>query len=216
MDASTFRTHVESDVADELAALGSPRLLDALTGGDPTRRSVLAVAAGSEYAARETFRAWAGDADPRTRETFDDLVDQEARHYELVADLLDGYEPPDDAGPLHAYLRTREDPVERVGAGLVGRPLYTLQAHERLAAFFEGHEERTTGRTERTTNRDDRATAVIAQLRSDTARALDRGTTLLETLCTDGDDWERARATAAYAVTLAYDDYRDGLAATDQ
>lgn len=204
----TVRTRVESAVADELDALGSPQLLDALAGGDPTRRSLLAVAANSEYAARETFEQWARDADDRTRDAFGDLVDQEARHYDLVTDLLDGHEPV-DGGPLHAYLRTREDPVERVGAGLVGRPLYTLRAHEQLVAFFAGRDERAPGR-------DERATGVLQQLRSDTAATLSRGTALLEDLCVDADDRERARATAEYAVTVAYDDYRDGLASLDR
>jgi hypothetical protein len=201
VDATTFPARVEAGVADELDALGSRRLLDALTGGDPTRESLLEVVANSESAARETFDLWVQDGDERTREAFRDMRAQEARHYDLVADLLDGHEPV-DGGPLHAYLRSREDPVQRVGAGLVGRPLYTLRAHDQLLAFFEG--------------RDEAAVAVIETLRSDTAAALDRGTALLVELCADDGDRERARATAEYAVTVAYDDYRDWLVAAER
>lgn len=227
VDAATFRARVESAVADELDELGSPQLLDALTGGDPTRRSLLEVAANSEYAARETFERWTRDADDRTRDALEALVEQETRHYDLVTDLLETHEPPAGISPLHAYLRTREDPVERVGAGLVGRPLYTLRAHERIASFFGARDAPSTVRDgppmdrdgppgDPPGDRDERAVAVVEELRSDTAATLDRGTALLETLCGDADDRERARATATYAVTVAHDDYRDGLAALER
>lgn len=236
VDPATFRARVEDEVADELDDLDSPRLLDALTGGEPTREALLAVAANSEHAARQTFEQWRADADERTRAAFDDLVAQERRHYDLVVGLLGEHDPvggvsgsdasgvpangaggdssgrssgggsadersESTGGPLHAYLRSRDDPVERVGAGLVGRPLYTLRAHRQLLGFFEG--------------RDPEAADVVERLRADTASVVDRGCDLLAALCEGEVDRERARMTAAYAVTVAHDDYRDGLAALD-
>lgn len=200
MEATTFHARVEAEVADELDDLGSRRLLAALSGGDLTRRALVAVLANSEFAARRTFEAWLDDADGRTRTTFEDLLAQERRHYERVAGLLDGHEPV-DGGLLHAYLRSREAPVERTGAGLVGRPLYTLRAHEQLLDFFEG--------------RDEQVVAVVEELHADTTLVVDRGVALLGDVCADGDDWERALAAASYAVTVAHDDYRDGLAELD-
>ena len=34
---------------------------------------------------------------------------------------------------------------------------------------------------------------------------------LLDGLCDDADDWERASAAAGYVIQVAYDDYADAL-----
>lgn len=201
MDGQSFRDAVEEAAETELDRLGSSRLLVALTGADLTTGAVLRAAAHSEHAARETFRAWAADEDdPRAREAFADAADREAEHLDRVLDALDdpGFDPV-DGGPMHAYLREREDTVERVAAGMVGRGLVSVRAHVQVIGFFVNEA-------------DERRADLFRDLRAETEASLDRGLDLLEALCADADDWERAGMVAEYVVRVAYDDYADALA----
>jgi hypothetical protein len=200
MDADGLRAAVEAEHADELSLLGSPDLLVALSGGDPDPAALLRAAADSEYAARETFREWAdAAADPALRETFAAVADQEADHFRRVrAAMAD----PDDhdaerAGPMHAYLRGREDPIQQVAGGMVGRTLVSLRTHERLIDFFDDADDR------------ERA-ALFRDLRAETAACLDDGLATLDERAED-DDWAAAEAVAGYTVRLAADDLRDAL-----
>ncbi|MFB6281946.1 MAG: rubrerythrin family protein [Haloferacaceae archaeon] len=202
MNGRAFRDAVEGAMATELDRLGSRGLLVALTGGDPEAEPVLRAAAHSERAARETFRAWAADEDdPRARAAFADAADREAEHFERVLDVLgDSAFEPADGGPMHAYLREREDAVERVAAGTVGRGLVSVRAHAQVIDFFLDEA-------------DERRADLFRDLRAETEESLDRGLDLLDALCADPDDWERARMVAEYVVQVAYDDYADALAA---
>jgi len=201
MDGDEFRETVETAKGTQLNRLGSSQLLVALTDATLERAAVLEVAAQSEYAARETFRAWAdGETDEGAREAFETVAGQEDRHFGLVLDeLADGesFEPDDEPGPMHAYLRGREDAVERIAGGMVGRPLVSLRTHTQIISFF--------------VNEADEARAdVFRELKTDTAGVLSDGLALLEERG-DGEDWERARMVAEYTVQVAYDDYADAL-----
>jgi hypothetical protein len=200
MDGQAFREAVEDAKATELDRLGSNRLLVALTGADLTAAAVLRVAAHSEHAARETFRAWAADEDdPRARAAFADAADREAEHRERVLDALDDPDfDPADGGPMHAYLRERDDAVERVAAGMVGRGLVSLRTHGQVISFFVNEA-------------DERRADLFRDLRDETADSLARGLDLLDAFCADDEDWERARMVAEYVVQVAYDDYADAL-----
>jgi hypothetical protein len=200
MNVEHLRDRVEEDKRTELDRLGSSKLLVGLTEGDLRREVVLELAATSEHAAMETFAAWADDEDdPDARAAFETMVDQERDHYERVRGLLDDPVEPSGPGVLHSYLRGRDDPVERVGAGMVGRPLYSVRAYTQITSFF--------------VNEADGATAdLFRDLKADTEATVDRGIDLLGTLCEDEEDVERAAATAGYAVQLVYDDYADALA----
>ena len=202
MDADGLRAAVEAEHADGLSFLGAPDLLVALSGGDPDPdpEALLRAAADSEYAARETFREWAdAAADPALRKTFTAVADQEADHLHRVRDAM---VDPDDhdaerAGPMHAYLRGREDPIQQVAGGMVGRTLVSLRTHERLIDFFDSDDDR------------DRA-ALFRDLRAETAACLDDGLATLNDRA-EGDDWAAAEAVAGYTVRLAADDLRDAL-----
>lgn len=199
MDGQTFREAVESAKATQLNRLGSEKLLVGLTDASLDRESVLSVAADSEYAAAETFRAWAQDETAgAARDAFEAVHEQEQAHYERVVAHLPGHDPPGAGGPMHAYLRGLEGAIERVGAGLVGRPLVSTRAHTQVIGFF--------------VNEADSGMAdLFRDLKAETSEELDRGLATLTALCADEDDWARASATAEYAIQVAYDDYADAL-----
>lgn len=202
MDADSFRDAVETAKQTQLGRLGSSKLLLALTGADLSESAVLRAAAFSEHAARETFRAWAADEEnDRARAAFEATARQEADHLERVLDAAeDDVDLPEEAGPMHAYLRGRDDAIERVAAGMVGRGLVSIRTHTQVIGFF--------------VNEADRANAdLFRDLKAETEATLATGLGLLDGLCEDDDDWNRAQMVAEYVVQVAYDDYADGLAA---
>jgi hypothetical protein len=200
MDADGLRAAVEAEHADALSRLGSSALLVALGGGDadPDPATLLRAAADSEHAARETFREWAdAAADPGLRETFAAVADREADHLRRVRAAMadpDDHDP-ERAGPMHAYLRGREDPIQQVAGGMVGRTLVSLRTHERLIDFFA-----TAGDRDRV--------ALFRDLHDETATCLDDGLATLDGRA-EGDDWAAAEAVAGYTIRLAADDLQD-------
>ena len=172
----------------------------ALTDADLTRDRVLRAAADSEHAARETFRLWADDEDdPGARDAFETVADQEDRHLQRVLGALDSSYDPADGGPLHTYLRGREDTIERVATGMVARPLVSLRTHRQVISFF--------------INEAEEATAdLFRELREETGAVVDDGVALLDERCEGDEEWDRAQMVAEYTIQVAYDDYADALA----
>ena len=202
MDAESFRESVETAKQTQLKRLGSSKLLLALTGADLTESAIFRAAAASEHAACETFRTWAADeTNDSARAAFEATAAQEDEHLSRVLDAAgDDIDPPDGAGPMHAYLRERDDTVERVAAGMVGRGLVSIRTHTQVIGFFVNEAD--------TQNAD-----LFRELKTETDETLTTGLELLDEFCEDDDDWERARMVAEYVVQVAYDDYADGLAA---
>lgn len=202
MNAAALRQAVVEAKRTELDRLGSNKLLVAITGADLSERRVLEVAADSEHAARNTFRAWAdGESDPDAREAFEAVAAQEQTHLDRVLaelDSLDAAHDPADGGPMHEYLRRREGAVQRVAAGMVGRSLVVDQTHKQLVSFFVNEA-------------DERRADLFRDLRTETDETLNRGLSLLDSLCADDEDWEDAQAVAEYVVQVAYDEYEDSL-----
>jgi len=199
MDGDAFGEAVEAEKRTQLDRLGSEKLLVALTDATLSRETVLAVAADAEYAAAETFRLWADGEDVEAaREAFAAVRDQERDHYDRVVEHLSDHDPPGAGGPMHAYLRGLEGPIERVGAGLVGRPLASTRSHTQVISFFVNEADQTLA-------------DLFRDLETETSAELKRGLETLEALCDDPEDWETARATAEYTVQVAYDDYADSL-----
>ena len=200
MDGESFRAAVEADKRTELNRLGSQQLLVALTDADLTRERVLDVAAASEHAARETFGAWADDeADEAAREAFAAVAEQEDGHLRRVVAELDGeWDPDDEPGPMHAYLRGRDATVERVAGGMVGRPLVSLRTYNQLVGFFVNEA-------------DERTADVLRDLKAETEETLAEGLALLDSNCGTDEEWEAAAAVAGYTIQLAYEDYADAL-----
>lgn len=200
MNPDSFRDRVETAKSTQLDRLGSNKLLVAVTDAELDERSVLTAAAHSEHAARETFRTWADDESVEAaRDAFERVAEQEDDHLERVLDLLDGSVELADGGPMHAYLRQRDDTVERVAAGLVGRGLVVVRTHTQIISFFVNEA-------------DERTADLFRDLKSETEAEMQRGLDLLGALCADDEDWERAKATAEYVIQVAYDDYADALA----
>jgi hypothetical protein len=200
MDAATLRREVEAEYADALDGLGSADLTVALSGGPPDPAALLRATADSEYAARGTFRVWERAADDDLRALYAAVADQEDDHLRRVRARIDGRYDPADGGPMHAYLRGRDHPVDRLAAGLVGRTLVSLRTHGRLIAFFEP--------------RDGATAALFRDLREETAACLEDGLAALDRRCAD-DEWDRARQVAGYVIRLAADDLADALAAAE-
>ena len=199
MDGDTFRESVEASKQTELNRLGSSKLLIALTGARIERERVLEVAAHSEHAARETFSGWAETEDePAFREAFEAVAAQEDEHLERVLDAAESDFELADGGPMHSYLRGREDGIERVASGMVGRPLVSVRAHNQLIGFF--------------VNEADEAGAnLFRDLKAETRAVIDDGCALLDEHCSGEESWERAQMVAEYTIQVAYDDYADSL-----
>jgi hypothetical protein len=209
MDGETFRETVESGKATELERLGSNKLLVALTDATLEPEAVLRAAADSEHAAYTTFSGWGeaggggdGAGGEAAVELFAWLAERERDHRERVLDSLAAMgeeHDPVDGGTMHEYLRAREDAVERIAAGTVGRGLVSDRTHLQIVSFFlnEGDEARAN---------------LFRDLRTDTEAELERGLALLDESCETDEDWERARMVAKYVVQIAYDDYADALA----
>ncbi|MFC4436243.1 MULTISPECIES: rubrerythrin family protein [Natrialbaceae] len=185
----------ENDTA--LSRLGSSKSLYAETGGDIDTEPVLRATADAEYAAWQTFRAWADDEDhDAARDAFETTAAEEREHYETVSERLEAYEP-ETVPALHEYLRDREDTVERAGAFL-GRILASKRSKEQVVGYFVG-------------DADPQTANLFREFGDDLDGQLERGTDLLEDVCADEDDYERAVDAASGAIEAAYGEYVDSL-----
>lgn len=199
MDAAGFHDALTDAKRTELDRLGSNKLLVAITDADLSESRVLRAAADSENAAHNTFATWADDeSSAEAAVAFVAVADQERRHLERVLDALDESYDPADGGPMHEYLRSRDDTVQRVAAGMVGRSLVVDQTHKQILSYFVNEA-------------DERTAGLFRDLRNETEETLEAGLDLLESLCRSNDDWADARAAAEYVVQVAYDDYEDSL-----
>ncbi|PSQ12402.1 rubrerythrin family protein [Halobacteriales archaeon QS_5_70_15] len=181
-----------------LSRLGSSKSLYADTMGDMDADAVLRAAADAEHHAVETYTAWAeSEADPEAAEAFEATAREERDHYETVAGKLDGHEPSEEVPAIHAYLRSLDGTVERLG-GFVGRTLAAEKSKEQTTGFFVGQAHPGTAQVFRGMGED-----LDAQLE----RALD----LLAEHCSDDADWERAEDAASEAIQAAYDEYTERL-----
>ena len=201
MDGSELVEAVRAAKATELERLGKEKSLIAATEADLSAGAVLRSAAASERRAQRTFEAWA-ETEPNdaARAAFERIAATEADHYDRVAARLEdppaGPDPEPD--PLHASLREVERTVERVGAGLVGRPLASERTLLQVVNFFVNEADST-------------AADLFRDLREETRELPAEGAALLEELCSGEDEWVLARKAAEDAVQVAYDDYAESL-----
>lgn len=199
MDGSELVEAVRASKATELDRLGKEKALIAVTDADLTAGTVLRAAAASERRAQRTLEAWAeSEPNDAAREVFEGVAATEADHYERVVAHLD--DPPTDPepDPLHASLRGIERTVERVGAGLVGRPLASERTLLQVVNFFINEA-------------DDPTADLFRDLRRETRELPGTGATLLDEVCSGSDDWVLARKAAEDAIGVAYDDYAETL-----
>ncbi|AGB36001.1 hypothetical protein [Natronococcus occultus] len=184
---------VRAENETELSRLGSSKSLYAETGGEIDTEPVLRATADAEYAAWRTFESWANDEDhDAAREAFETTAAEERDHYETVAEKLDGYEP-ETVPNLHEHLRGLEDTVERTGA-FVGRILASKRSKEQVVGYFVG-------------DADPQTAGLFREFGDDLDDQLERATDLLEAVCTDEADRERAVEAAGESIEAAYDEY---------
>ena len=199
MDGDELVEAVRASKATELERLGKEKALVAATDADLSTGAVLRAAAASGRRAQRTFEAWAeSEPNEAARESFEGVAALEADHYDRVVAHLD--DPPSDPepDPLHASLRGIERTVERVGAGLVGRPMASERTLLQVVNFF--------------VNEADDATAnLFREFREETRELSGEGAALLDELCSGDEDWVLARKAAEDAVQVAYDDYAEAL-----
>lgn len=206
MDGEELLDAVETANETALARLGSERALVAVTSAAIDRATVLETSAAAEARAVATFEDWAADEDDeRTREAFTDAAERERDHLERVLDLADGNDPDGDAltgtdpepDALHEHLRTLDGTAERVGAGLLARPLVASRTLLQVINFFvnEG---------------DSRAADVFRDLRAETDEQASDGAVLAAKLADDAF-LAATTASADRAIEVAYEEYTDRL-----
>lgn len=197
MDASTFTDRVKESCAQELDRLGSEKALVAETAADLSTDSVLEAAARAELRAEATVAAWADDEDTDAQAAFERVASQEREHAARIIDRL-GSEPDVDDDDLHRYLRSLDETPERIGAGLVGRPLASSRTLLQVINFFVNESDETTANTFRA-------------IRSETDALVDEGASLLEDVCETDEEWNRAENAARETIRVAYEAYAETL-----
>ena len=200
-DPDTFVETVTEDNQTALSRLGSSKSLYADTGGDIDTEPVLEATADAEYAAWQTFSAWAdNESNDEAQTAFETTADEEQDHYETVDGKLadDEYEP-SEVPTLHEYLRDRDETVDRVGA-FVGRILASQRSKNQVVGYFVG-------------DADPQTASLFREFGGDLDDQLERAKSLLETVCETDEDWDRAEEAAVGAIEAAYDEYVESLEA---
>lgn len=201
MDGAQLVTDVTDAKRTQLDRLGGDKSLLAVTDAHLETERVLETAAASECAAHETFEAWADtETDARAREDFASVATEEREHYVRVLaafeDSPTDVQPADD--PLHEYLHELDDTPERVGAGLVGRPLVAVRTTTQVTSFFINEA-------------DESRADLFRELKADTEEQLDDAPALLDEVCGGDEEYDRARTAAETAIQHAYDEYAAAL-----
>ncbi|MFB6139226.1 MAG: rubrerythrin family protein [Halosimplex sp.] len=211
MDGQELVDALRDARATQLDRLGSDKYLVAATGADLERAPVLRVLAAEAASGRDTFSRWADEAVGDVAAAFETAAERERQQFDRVVDSLAGL--PDDgadatdaidgeADPAHRALRDCDDPVERVAAAFVGRPLVADRTRLQVVNFF--------------VNEADEQRADLARdLRSEANGRLDEGVELLDSVCGGDSDWERADRAATNVIDAAYEAYVDSLEAMD-
>lgn len=198
MNADEFVQTVRDDNETALSRLGSSKSLYAETEGEMEPQVVFSAAADAEYAAAETFESWADSEDDETAsEAFGESAEEERDHYEQVTAKLDEDHEPSEVPAVHEYLRDVEDTVGRVG-GFLGRTIASEKSKEQMVGFFVGQA-------------DPQTAQLFRDLGDDLDGQLERIEELLEAVCENEDDWDRAKETASAAINAAYEEYTETL-----
>jgi hypothetical protein len=215
MHGQTVVDAVGEQRATELDRLGSDKYLIAATGADLSSGPVLRTVARSAAGGRDVFERWAGAESGDVAAAFADAADREADAYERVVAAADlGEVAADSAGGSEAVRDAADSPeaavtaalsetdgtVERVAAGLVGRPLVADRTLLQVVSFFVNEA-------------DENRAQLARELRSDADARLEAGTALLDSVAESDEDVERAQAAAARVVADAYAAYADALEA---
>ncbi|WP_255198320.1 rubrerythrin family protein [Halorarius litoreus] len=198
MTPEEFLDAVRTENKTALSRLGSSKSLYADTQGEMEADAVLTAAADAEYAAYETFDAWADDTDDaEAAEVFAATAAEEQDHYERVASKLDAHEPSDEVPAIQRRLREFDTTLERLG-GLVGRTVAAGKSKDQLTGFFVGQA-------------DPKTAQLFREVGGDLDGQLDRATEALAAHCEDETDWQTALDAATAAIQAAYEEYTERL-----
>ena len=191
MNAQEFTDTVRSAHETPLSRLGSSKWVYALTGGEMTGDAVRAAWATDARATHGTFTAWADGTDADAAAVFTDVA-------ETVGDHVDGDASDDaDSRPMYDALAGLDDTVSRAG-GLLAWSLVAEKTLAQMVGFFVG-------------DADPRTADTFRDYRSDVQTLRTTAEDLLDSVCDDDADWDRAREAADRVVEAAYDDYVETL-----
>lgn len=197
MNGQTLVDEVREARQTELDRLGAEKALLAVTAADLSGGTILRRIAVSLSGLRSTLEGWADETTDPPREAFADAAASlEEEHERVVAEL--GAAPSGDPPPPLPTVRRFDRPPERAGAALVGHGLVSDRLLLQAVSFFVNEAE---------TRRAD----LVRDLRAAATGRVDDGASVLDSLCADGGDWDRARTAAADVVEAAYDDYAETL-----
>lgn len=198
MNAAEFTATLREECDRELDRLGSEKALIATTAAQLEDERVLESAARAERRAIQTFEGWSTtESDAEARATFERILGQERDHFDRIDAHLDGT-PEAEEDALHTYLRDLDDAIERVAAGVVARSMVASRSLLQTINYF--------------INESDESTAdLFREIRRETDEQVESGADLLDDLCTDDDQWERARAAAVQTIQIAYEEYAESL-----
>lgn len=194
MTPEEFVETVRTENKTALSRLGSSKALYADTEGAMDTEEVLRAAATAEFHARETFEQWTeSETNDHARDVFETTAAEEGEHYGLVAEQLSGEHEPGETPAIQESLRSQTDTIGRAGAFL-GRTIATDESKSQLVGFFVGQA-------------DTSGADLFREIGDDVDDQLERGRDLLNDVCTEAADWERAREAAGSAIQAAYDEY---------
>ncbi len=196
MDAERFIETVRSENETALSRLGSSKSLYADTAGEMEATEVLRAAATAEYHAAETYESWAETESDDVGSAFAGTAREERNHYETVVGELDEHDP-GEVPAIQSYLRGLDGTIERLG-GFVGRTVAAEKSKTQVTGFFVG-------------NADPQTAELFRSMDGDLEAQLQRAGELLEAVCRDESDFERALEAATGAIQAAYDEYTDRL-----
>lgn len=197
MDATVVE-EVEAAKRTQLGRLGGTKWLLAATEADLEPGRVLRVTAASEAAAAETFERWAErEENEQARETFERVAAIEREHAARVGDHLDTDTEPVESA-VHDHLRGLDGTLERVGGGLVGRPLVSSRTTLQSISFFINRA-------------DERRADLFRELRADTDEQLEEGVALLDAICETDEELADARRAAEDVIEVAYEEFAADL-----
>ena len=190
---------VRETEATALERLGKEKALIATTDASLERADVLRAAGAAEARARAMFEAWAADEpDDTAREAFEAVAETEADHLDRVETLLGASIADPEPDPLHEFLAGLDSTPERVGAGLVARPLAAERTLLQVVNFFINEA-------------DNAAADEFRAIRSETQATVETGAEVLDVVCGPDADWVVAQKAAEDAIGTAYDDYAETL-----
>ena len=195
-DGESLLAAVREAEETPLSRLGSSKSLYAVTDGEMTAAAVRSAAADDAAAAAALFDAWAADTTGPAADAFADAAARARRHVDAVDP---GDRDPPEGLPPYDYLGTLDGAAARAG-GLLGRALVVGKRLEQTVGFFVG-------------DADPQGADEMRDLRADLDAERADAVALLDAVCADAADWERAHEAAAGVVEAAYDDYVERLEA---